>query len=246
MANVTTSIRMDADTKKADKKVKNTTKGLKKYSKQKPKVKLDADPSKAKKGTETATKSVETFSGKEAIAYLKEHGGEAVMTTVNEVGDTILTMPDGKTVTIKETGAKGGEKNVSGLNKTIKQTKGKSVSVNASTSGKGAISSLQQTINSVKGKTVTVTVNYKKTGNPPSAKGLRNAEEGLTEVNEQGWEFIRDAKTGKLRVAGGGKRTVTLLGKGDAVYTHAESQRMLSQEDDIHISQHKRGSSSSK
>lgn len=106
--------------------------------------------------------------------------------------------------------------------------------------------SLQQVINSVKGKTVTVTVNYKKNGNPPSAKGLRNAEEGLTEVNEQGWEFIRDAKTGKLRVAGGGKRTVTLLGKGDAVYTHAESKRMMSQEDDIHISQHKKGSSSSK
>lgn len=238
--------KFNADTKNANKNIKKTDKSGKKYSKQKYTSKLDSDPSGAEKGTETATKSVETFSGKEAIAYLREHGGEAVKATVDDVGNTILTMPDGKTVTITETGAKGGEKNVSGLNKVIKQTKGKSVNVNASTSGKGGITSLQQAINSVKGKTVTVTVNYKKNGNPGKAKGGIAKNTGLTEVNEEGWEFIRDAKTGALRIAGGGKRTVTLLGKGDAVYTHAESKRMMSQEDDIHISQHASGSSASK
>ena len=73
------------------------------------------------------------------------------------------------------------------------------------------------------------------------AKGTRNAPAGLAEVNEQGFEFIRDAETGKLRIAGGGKRTVTALGKGDTVYTHAESMRMLSDQDDIEIEQHKKG-----
>ena len=73
------------------------------------------------------------------------------------------------------------------------------------------------------------------------AKGTRNAPEGLAEVNEQGYEFIRDAKTGMLRVAGGGKRTITHLNQGDQVYTHAESLRMISDKDDIEVPQHKKG-----
>lgn len=76
------------------------------------------------------------------------------------------------------------------------------------------------------------------------AKGTKDAPEGLAEVNEQGWELIRDSKTGKLRVAGGGKRTVTHLNEGDIVYTHAESMRMLSDEKDIEIPQHKKGKKS--
>jgi hypothetical protein len=73
------------------------------------------------------------------------------------------------------------------------------------------------------------------------AKGTKNAPEGLAEVNEQGYEFIRDAKTGKLRVAGGGKRTITHLNEGDTVYTHQESKRMISDQPDIEIPQHKKG-----
>lgn len=78
------------------------------------------------------------------------------------------------------------------------------------------------------------------------AKGTRNAPEGLAEVNERGWEFIRDAKTGQLRVAGGGNRTVTYLGRGDEVYTHAESKRMISDYNDIEIPQHAKGKKSKK
>lgn len=74
-----------------------------------------------------------------------------------------------------------------------------------------------------------------------NAKGTRHAPEGLSEVNEEGWEFIRDAKTGKLRIAGGGERTVTYLNKGDAVYTHEESKKMISSKSDIKIPQHKKG-----
>ena len=58
------------------------------------------------------------------------------------------------------------------------------------------------------------------------AKGTPRADEGFAEVNELGYEYIRDAKTGELRVANGGKRGVTYLSKGDTVYTHGQSLRM--------------------
>jgi hypothetical protein len=73
------------------------------------------------------------------------------------------------------------------------------------------------------------------------AQGTKNAPEGLAEVNEQGYEFIRDAKTGRLRIAGGGQRTITHLNEGDIVYTHAESKRMVSDKNDIVIPQHSSG-----
>lgn len=47
------------------------------------------------------------------------------------------------------------------------------------------------------------------------------------QVNEQGFEIIQDSKTGLMRIADGGKRTNTMLGVGDAVYTHGQSMRML-------------------
>lgn len=50
---------------------------------------------------------------------------------------------------------------------------------------------------------------------------------GNAEVNEQGFEIIQDSRTGMMRVANGGKRGVTTLGKGDTVYTHGQSIRML-------------------
>lgn len=78
------------------------------------------------------------------------------------------------------------------------------------------------------------------------AKGTRNAPEGLSEVNEEGWEFIRDHKTGQLRIAGGGQRTVTYLNKGDIVYTHAESKRMVVEGKDVKIPQHAKGKNNNK
>lgn len=52
--------------------------------------------------------------------------------------------------------------------------------------------------------------------------GFDNAE-----VNEQGFEIIQDSKTGFMRVANGGKRGTTHLNRGDTVYTHGQSVRML-------------------
>lgn len=81
-----------------------------------------------------------------------------------------------------------------------------------------------------------------------SATGRRGANqpEEFSEVNERGWEFIRDAKTGQLRVAGGGKRTVTLLKKGDEVYTHAESLRMVRNDNDVIVPQFAKGKKATK
>ena len=65
-------------------------------------------------------------------------------------------------------------------------------------------------------------------------KGVRHFAAGGTssildnaEVNEQGFEIIQDGKTGLMRVANGGKRGTTRLNKGDTVYTHGQSVRML-------------------
>lgn len=82
-------------------------------------------------------------------------------------------------------------------------------------------------------------------GHAGGRRGVNQPEE-LSEVNERGWEFIRDAKTGQLRVAGGGKRTVTLLKKGDEVYTHAESMRMMRNDNDVLVPQFAKGKKATK
>jgi len=112
----------------------------------------------------------------------------------------------------------------------------------------GSFTSAKSSLENTKSKSVTLSVwaNISDTAKKLMtklgfAKGTRNAPEGLAEVNEQGYEFIRDAKTGSLRIAGGGKRTVTHLNAGDQVYTHAESKRMISDKDDIEVPQHKKG-----
>lgn len=62
------------------------------------------------------------------------------------------------------------------------------------------------------------------------ASGGQNDESSIfpnAEVNEQGFEIIQDGKTGLMRVANGGKRGTTHLNRGDTVYTHGQSVRML-------------------
>ena len=61
-----------------------------------------------------------------------------------------------------------------------------------------------------------------KTGIRHFAGGGANAE-----VNEQGFEIIQDGKTGMMRVVNGGRRGLTHINKGDSVYTHGQSVRML-------------------
>jgi hypothetical protein len=119
--------------------------------------------------------------------------------------------------------------------------------ISVQSSGSGIIDTIRQKLANLNGTTATTYVHTVKDGKVGgNAKGTRHAPEGLSEVNEQGWELIRDAKTGKLRVAGGGKRTITHLNEGDIVYTHEESKRMVSDQSDIDIPQHKKGKKGSK
>lgn len=59
------------------------------------------------------------------------------------------------------------------------------------------------------------------------AKGTDDSASGNAVVNEQGFEIIRDGRTGAMRVANAGQRGSTWLNRGDAVYTHGQSMRML-------------------
>ena len=137
----------------------------------------------------------------------------------------------------------GATSKIFSLSKLLSGLKNKTVGVKANVSGKGNVSSLKSDIKNLP-SSKTVNIYVKKHGSANiggQASGTKNAPAGLSEVNEEGFEFIRDAKTGKLRIADGGKRTITYLNKGDIVYTHKESQKMLESEGDIVIPQHKKG-----
>lgn len=129
--------------------------------------------------------------------------------------------------------------------KSLTGVKDKTVKVTAKPVG---ISNVKSQINSLP-KTKYIDVYVRKHGSvDTNASGTKHAIEGLSEVNERGWEFIRDAKTGKLRVAAGGERTVTYLNEGDIVYTHGESMRMVRQGEtgDVVIPQHASGKNEKK
>lgn len=145
---------------------------------------------------------------------------------------------------LKSIGAGEVEKEVEGAKKSTDDfTKGTSEKkITAKDETFQGVESAKRKLNSVKNRKVTITVVTKQKTIKGKARGTRNAPEGFSEVNEQGWEFIRDRKTGQLRVAGGGERTVTYLNKGDIVYPHQESLRMLADKDNISIGQHKDGS----
>lgn len=192
---------------------------------------------KAAESAETAKNAGQQINGKTFSGTLQMTGAGEVAEQASTAQTAIASIPTSRqtTLTANTKGAVTNFQQAKAKQDAIKTNK--TATITAKKSGEGAWSSLKSIWNSIKSKTVTIT--GKKVGD--FAKGTRNAPEGLAEVNEQGWEFIRDAKTGKLRIAGGGKRTVTLLSKGDAVYTHEESKRMLSDARNIEIPQHKKG-----
>jgi len=98
----------------------------------------------------------------------------------------------------------------------------------------------------------TGTFNIKTTGSFPTipkwlggsgktnAKGTDNADDGISGINEKGWELIQ-SKDGKVRIANDGKNGATQLNKGDKVYTHEESVKMISGDDDVQVQGHASG-----
>lgn len=206
--------------------VEDTWEYIKQLSKENPNIKVNID------GTETAAKDLEFVDGK--IQKMKKEKPK-VTPEVNtkkalnnaETLDKKLTKTGRKKVKPQIT-AKASTGNLPTLQKSIKNTKGKNVKVSAKTSGKSTVDSLKSAIRGLKDKVVNITTK-KKTVN--EAHGVRHFASGgemvNAEVNEQGFEIIQDADTGLMRVVNGGKRGATYLGKGDSVFTHGQSVRML-------------------
>jgi len=72
-------------------------------------------------------------------------------------------------------------------------------------------------------------------GNPYKyfAKGGKNLDAGVAEVNEEGWELIK-SKDG-VRIANGGERGATMINDGDEVIPHNESVKMVNGDKDIKL-----------
>ena len=206
--------------------VEDTWNYIKQLSKENPNIKVNID------GTETAAKDLEFVDGK--IQKMKKEKPK-VTPEVNtkkalnnaEKLDKKLTKTGRKKVRPQIT-AKASVGNLPTLQKSIKNTKGKNVKVSVKTFGKGLVDSLKSAISGLKDKVVNITTKKKTV---PEAHGVRHFASGgamvNAEVNEQGFEIVQDGDTGLMRVVNGGKRGLTYLGKGDSVYTHGQSVRML-------------------
>lgn len=175
---------------------------------------------------------IESIPDEKTVGIYQE-GAETASGQVSSFGGTVLTLPNGKTVTVTEDGSLASAGRVGQLVSTIGGVQNRSVQEKASTSGTSGVQSLVSAIGGVVSKSVRIVANYV-TKHTQEAHGTKNAPEGLAEVNEYGYEYIRDAKTGNLRVANKGHHGFTVLGKGDTVYTHGESMRMRqAQEEEI-------------
>ena len=179
-------------------------------------------------------------SAEETLEYLKEFGKSHPEATIKLNGEDVaikdLKVIDGQIRKVDKTKAnprvdvdidKAAKKTTS-FSEKVKSLTGKSITVQANTLGLQALKNLKNAINNIKSKTVNIVANIFK---PKQAHGVRHFAAGGSipnaEVNEQGFEIIQDSATGMMRVANGGKRGLTTLGKGDTVYTHGQSIRML-------------------
>lgn len=247
-------------------------KGAKVLDALKPIIDLLFNGGEAEEGIATTEKGLKTIDSTDAEASVGVEGGEEAadqtrtvhtslesiagqvfeaavgVTGAEDSADRVVTLRSvigalaGKVVSVLESGASSSSGRVSALQGAIKALTGKTVQAVARTVGAGAVSGLRGMIAGLHDKTVSIVTKVKKIF---TAKGTQNAPGGLAEVNENGFEYIRDAKTGELRVAHGGKRGTTLLGKGDIVYTHGQSLRMR-QESEEALPHFKKGKSNKK
>ena len=188
---------------------------------------------------------LDLLDGKTTTTNVEAQGVEDADSKVNKFDNNVNKLPLQHITKVKTSGTESsGKKADTVRNKIVSIPLKTTPKVIVKTSGDGKLDTIKNQLVNIGGTVATATVNVVKnviTKKGENAQGTRHADAGLSEVNEQGFEFIRDAETGKLRIAGGGKRTVTALKEGDTVYTHAESMRMLSDQDDIEIPQHKKG-----
>ena len=210
--------------------VEDTWKYIKQLGKENPNIKVKID------GTETAAKDLEFVDGK--IQKMKKEKPKVKTEVQTDKAMKAAAKLDKKLKGIHKTNVrpkvnvKANQGKLPALQKSIKSTKGKTVDVKANAKGKSGIDSLKSAISSLKGKTVDViTRKITKKSEVKEAHGVRHFAGGGTmvnaQVNEQGFEIIQDGDTGLMRVVNGGKRGATYLGRGDSVYTHGQSVRML-------------------
>lgn len=237
---------------KAEKEIGKVTDDLKTASKTKakPEIKVKGGD-KAEKETTQVEESMDDLDGKDADVQVNETGATEATGEVHGLMDIISALfgknvsvtqtgaaeatgqvggleseiagLSGNTVDVQEQGATPSAGRVSALNSEIGAMQSRTVSETARTSGAGGVAALVGYQNSLYSKTVTYTVKTKKVN---EAHGTKHAPNSLAQVNEYGYEYIRDAKTGALRVANKGRRGLTMLNEGDIVYTHGESMRM--------------------
>lgn len=212
---------------------------LKALGKENPKMKVDVD------GTKVAIEDLEFVDGKikkvdkskAEVDIEAEDKASAKMDKVKK--NTKL----GKAYKVLE--EKGGDKVASTMGKLTKNTKLGSANKKITQSGGDSV---LKKLNTIKNKTAlgtaTKTISFVASGAVSLARSVLHIKKGIrhfangginnnnsllpnAEVNEQGFEIIQDAKTGLMRVVNGGKRGETHLNKGDTVYTHGQSVRML-------------------
>ena len=143
---------------------------------------------------------------------LEESGGNKVKATMGKLTNTKSLGKANKNIT-----QTGGDSVLSKLNTIKKKTSLGTATKTISFVASGAVGLAKKLLNLKKG------IKH-------FASGGINDDTSLTpnaEVNEQGFEIIRDANTGLMRVVNGGRRGLTHLNKGDTVYTHNQSVRML-------------------
>ena len=245
---------------KAEEEIGKVTDDLKTASKTKakPEIKVRGGD-KARDETTQVEESMDELDGKDANVQVNETGapeatgevhglmgvisalfGKNVSVTqtgaseatgqVGGLGSEIAGL-SGNTVAVQEKGAVPSAGRVGALHSIIGKLQSRTVQETAKTSGTGGVAALVGYQNSLYSKTVTYTAVTRRVN---EAHGTKHAPNSLAQVNEYGYEYIRDAKTGALRVANKGRRGLTMLNEGDIVYTHGESMRMRqAQEEEI-------------
>lgn len=206
---------------------------LKKLGEENPDMKVNVD------GVDTAVKDLEFVDGKikavdkkKATAKVEEKGAKETEKKVDAAKRALAGFPKSKSVKVSESGSKNAKDRIAQVRAALAGLHDKTIHV----------TTVSSTIGSA-GKAIKKAASKK--GHALGRKGTNTPAE-LSEVNERGFELIRDASTGQFRIAGGGKRTLTYLGEGDEVYTHAESLRMVRDDEDIMVPQFKKGKKKSK
>lgn len=167
----------------------------------------------------------------EKVVNISQEGAESTSSSIFTVEGATNALPQRKNINISQSGAEGSKAKIDGVKKSEDALKNKNVNINATKSGESAWSGLKSLWDSIRSKTVNIhTTHSGSTGG--NAHGTSHAKSGASMVNEYGYEYIRDAKTGNLRVANKGRRGLTMLNEGDIVYTHGQSLRMRQEQEE--------------